>query len=62
MRHSGIGLGMSVVWGTIKDHKGFIDLTIRVGTDASGEEAIEYLKENTIRSAEWKSKKALEDK
>ena len=53
---------MSVVWGTIKDHKGFIDLTIRVGTDASGEEAIEYLKENTIRSAEWKSKKALEDK
>jgi signal transduction histidine kinase len=26
MGHSGTGLGMSVVWGTVKDHKGFIDL------------------------------------
>lgn len=26
MGYSGTGLGMSVVWGTVKDHKGFIDL------------------------------------
>jgi signal transduction histidine kinase len=25
MGHSGTGLGMSVVWGTVKDHNGFID-------------------------------------
>ncbi len=27
MGRSGTGLGMSVVWGSIKDHKGFIDIT-----------------------------------
>ncbi len=34
MGHSGTGLGMSVVWGTVKDHNGFIDLksTIDSGT------------------------------
>jgi PAS domain S-box-containing protein len=26
MRRSGTGLGMAVVWGTVKDHKGYIDL------------------------------------
>ncbi len=26
MRRSGTGLGMAVVWGTVKDHKGFIDV------------------------------------
>jgi CheY-like chemotaxis protein len=31
MGHSGTGLGMSVVWGTVKDHKGFIDLESSVG-------------------------------
>lgn len=29
---SGTGLGMSVVWGTIKDHKGFIDIATEEGT------------------------------
>ena len=29
--HSGTGLGMSVVWGTIKDHKGYIDLKSTIG-------------------------------
>ena len=28
---SGTGLGMSVVWGTVKDHSGFIDLTSALG-------------------------------
>jgi CheY-like chemotaxis protein len=27
MGRSGTGLGMTVVWGTVKDHKGFIDVT-----------------------------------
>jgi signal transduction histidine kinase len=26
MGHSGTGLGMTVVWGTVKDHKGYIDV------------------------------------
>jgi PAS domain S-box-containing protein len=31
MGRSGTGLGMAVVWGTIKDHKGYIDLKSSVG-------------------------------
>ena len=31
MGYSGTGLGMSVVWGTVKDHKGFIDIKSSVG-------------------------------
>ena len=32
MGRSGTGLGMAVVWGTIKDHKGFIDVKSTVGS------------------------------
>lgn len=31
MGRSGTGLGMAVVWGTIKDHKGFVDLKSKPG-------------------------------
>ena len=31
MGRSGSGLGMSVVWGTVKDHEGFIDITTERG-------------------------------
>jgi CheY-like chemotaxis protein len=31
MGHSGTGLGMSVVWGSVKDHHGFIDLNSSIG-------------------------------
>jgi two-component system, cell cycle sensor histidine kinase and response regulator CckA len=31
MGRSGTGLGMAVVWGTVKDHKGYIDVDSRVG-------------------------------
>ncbi|WP_319408080.1 PAS domain S-box protein [uncultured Desulfosarcina sp.] len=32
MGRSGTGLGMSVVWGTVKDHGGFFDITTEEGT------------------------------
>jgi len=31
MGRSGTGLGLAVVWGTVKDHKGYIDLQSRMG-------------------------------
>ncbi len=31
MGRSGTGLGMSVVWGTVKDHNGYIDVTTALG-------------------------------
>lgn len=31
MGHSGSGLGMTVVWGTVKDHGGFVDIQSREG-------------------------------
>ncbi|BBO84404.1 hypothetical protein DSCO28_49700 [Desulfosarcina ovata subsp. sediminis] len=31
MGHSGTGLGMAVVWGTVKDHHGYIDLKSNLG-------------------------------
>jgi PAS domain S-box-containing protein len=35
MGRSGTGLGMSVIWGTVKDHKGFIDLKSTMGSGSS---------------------------
>jgi PAS domain S-box-containing protein len=32
MGRSGTGLGMSVIWGTVKDHEGFFDITTQEGT------------------------------
>jgi CheY-like chemotaxis protein len=31
MGKSGTGLGMAVVWGTVKDHRGYVDVCSRVG-------------------------------
>lgn len=31
MAHSGTGLGMTVIWATVKDHHGFLDVTSREG-------------------------------
>jgi len=39
MGRSGTGLGMAVVWGTVKDHQGFIDLT---STEGKGTEVTLY--------------------
>jgi len=35
MGRSGTGLGMAVVWGTVKDHKGYIDIQSTVGKGTS---------------------------
>jgi two-component system cell cycle sensor histidine kinase/response regulator CckA len=35
MGHSGTGLGMAVVWGTVKDHEGYIDVQSREGEGAT---------------------------
>ncbi len=35
MGRSGTGLGMAVVWGTVKDHKGYIDVQSSVGKGAT---------------------------
>ena len=35
MGRSGTGLGMAVVWGTVKDHKGYIDVRSIVGKETS---------------------------
>jgi CheY-like chemotaxis protein len=35
MGNSGTGLGMSVVWGTVKDHKGFIDIESEVASGST---------------------------
>ncbi len=40
MGRSGTGLGMAVVWGTVKDHKGYIDLQ---SIEGSGTQFIIYL-------------------
>ncbi len=39
MGRSGTGLGMAVVWGTVKDHRGYIDLT---STEGKGTEITLY--------------------
>jgi CheY-like chemotaxis protein len=35
MGRSGTGLGMAVVWGTVKDHKGYIDIQSAIGKGTS---------------------------
>jgi len=35
MGRSGTGLGMAVVWGTVKDHKGYIDMQSSIGKGTS---------------------------
>ena len=35
MGRSGSGLGMAVVWGTVKDHKGYIDVESRLGSGST---------------------------
>ena len=62
MGRSGTGLGLAVVWGTVKDHKGYIDLQSTVG---EGSTFVLYfpvsrkdliLNETSPEMAEWNGK------
>jgi len=48
MGRSGTGLGMAVVWGTVKDHKGYIDLQ---STEGKARPASEFRNSETRLSA-----------
>jgi PAS domain S-box-containing protein len=58
MGRSGTGLGMAVVWGTVKDHQGYIDVR-----SAEGKGTVFYLYLPACRqpSAHKKSKLSIED-
>jgi len=58
MGRSGTGLGMAVVWGTLKDHKGYIDLKSSVG---KGTVFTLYFPITRQEAAEEKHHKNIED-
>ncbi len=47
MGRSGTGLGMAVVWGTVQDHNGYIELNSRVGEGTTFEIYLPSLSEST---------------
>jgi signal transduction histidine kinase/CheY-like chemotaxis protein len=58
MGRSGTGLGMAVVWGTVKDHKGYIDVQSNVG---KGTTFTLYFPATRKELARDKSQLAIED-
>ena len=58
MGRSGTGLGMAVVWGTVKDHKGYIDVQSNVG---KGTTFTLYFPATRKELASGKSQLAIED-
>jgi len=58
MRRSGTGLGMAVVWGTVKDHKGYIDLQ---STEGKGTTLTLYFPVTRKEVAKDKSPVTIED-
>jgi len=58
MGRSGTGLGMAVVWGTVKDHKGYIDVQSNVG---KGTTITLYFPATRKEFAGDKSQLAIED-
>ncbi len=48
MGRSGTGLGMTVVWGTVKDHNGFVDVKSREGKGSSFVLYFPLTKEETV--------------
>ena len=58
MGRSGTGLGMAVVWGTVKDHKGYIDVQSNVG---KGTTITLYFPATRKEFARDKSQLAIED-
>jgi len=49
MGRSGTGLGMAVVWGTVKDHKGYIDVKSKLG------EALRYISRLPVKNLQRKN-------
>jgi CheY-like chemotaxis protein len=58
MGRSGSGLGMTVVWGTVKDHKGYIDIQSRKG---KGTTFTLYFPVNRQQEAKVQPNLSLED-
>jgi CheY-like chemotaxis protein len=58
MGRSGTGLGMSVVWGTVKDHNGYIDI---VSTEKEGTIFTLYFPATREQSEKDQSSTTLED-
>ncbi|MEE4263623.1 MAG: ATP-binding protein [Desulfobacteraceae bacterium] len=58
MGRSGTGLGMAVVWGTVKDHKGYIDVQ---STEGKGTKFFIYLPACMQPSARKVSRRSIED-
>jgi len=58
MGRSGTGLGMAVVWGTVKDHKGYIDVQ---STEGKGTKFFIYLPACRQPSARKVSRRSIED-
>ncbi|MDM8542363.1 CHASE4 domain-containing protein [Desulfococcaceae bacterium HSG9] len=57
MGRSGTGLGMAVVWGTVKDHRGYIDIESNVG---KGTTFTLYIPATRKQSAQDKESPAIE--
>ncbi|UCH07493.1 MAG: PAS domain S-box protein [Deltaproteobacteria bacterium] len=58
MGRSGTGLGMAVVWGTVKDHKGYIDVK---STEGKGTTCTLYFPVTRKESAKDESRLSIED-
>ena len=58
MGRSGTGLGMAVVWGTVKDHKGYIDVK---STEGKGTTFTLYFPVTRKESAKDESRLSIED-
>jgi CheY-like chemotaxis protein len=48
MQRSGTGLGMTVIWATVKDHSGYIDVSSREGTGSCFEVYLPATREETM--------------
>ena len=58
MGKSGTGLGMAVVWGTVKDHKGYIDVQ---STEGQGTKFFIYLPASRQPSSRKALRRSIED-